>query len=388
MALELSACHYIGLFQSEIPNHNQKLTMSALKFDIDEKRLYNEIREQVSSYFKKNDISPHANHTMVTKTIVLLTAYFGPYLIMLNNPLPVITMWLLTGVMGLAIAGIGMSIMHDACHGSYSSKPLINKILGYSINLMGGNRFNWIIQHNVKHHTFTNIYGVDEDLSNGDVIRLSPFSDYKWFHKFQHIYTWMLYLLGTLSWVTIKDFKQFKQLYNAQSHIKNNNIVTEVSILILSKVLYYVYVVVIPYLILDLPLWQIFVGFITIHFVAGFVLSVTFQLAHIVENTEHVTSEPLPNLESWAIHQIKTTCNFARKSTILNWYLGGLNFQIEHHLFPNVCHVHYRKISEIVKNIVQKHGLTYNEYDSMLLAVKSHYSTLKKFATQEPAVLA
>ncbi len=363
--------------------------MSILKFGTDEKRLYNEMREQVSIYFKKNGISPHANFTMVYKTIVLLTSYFGAYLLIILLQPPIVAMWILAVIMGLSLAGIGMSVMHDACHGSYSSKPFVNKMLGYTINLIGGNRFNWMIQHNVKHHTFTNIYGEDEDLSNGDIIRLSPYSQHKWFHKFQHIYSWMLYTLGTLSWVTIKDFKQFNHLYNERGHIRNSNFATEMSILIFSKTSYYVYAIIIPYFVLDLAIWQIAIGFVTIHLVAGFVLSVTFQLAHVVENTEHETAEPATTLETWAIHQIKSTCNFARNSKVLNWYLGGLNFQIEHHLFPNICHVHYKKISEIVKNTVQKHGLAYNEYDSMLKAVKSHYTILKRFGTQkEVAVMA
>lgn len=362
--------------------------MSVLKFGLDEKRLYNEIREQVSAYFKKNNISPHANFTMVTKTIVLIASYFGAYFAILFLEVPIAVTWFFAVVMGLSLAGIGMSIMHDACHGSYSSKPFINKMLGYTINLIGGNRFNWMIQHNVKHHTFTNIYGEDEDLSNGDIIRLSPYADYKWFHKFQHIYSWALYTLGTLSWVTIKDFKQFNHLYNEQGNVKSGTFSAEMAILVSSKLLYYSYAFVIPYLVLDLAIWQIILGFVTIHLVAGFVLSVTFQLAHVVENTEHETSEPHPTLETWAVHQIKSTCNFARNSKILNWYLGGLNFQIEHHLFPNICHIHYKKISEIVKNTVQKHGLAYNEYDSMLLAVKSHYSTLKRFSRVDKPVMA
>jgi len=359
--------------------------MNALKFHPDDKRLYSEIREQVGAYFKQNKISPHANEKMILKTLTLIGGFFIPYFAILFVPMTTMTMWLLTVVMGLSVAGIGMSIMHDACHGSYSSNQWVNRLLGYTLNMIGGNRFNWMIQHNVKHHTFTNIYGVDEDLSNGNVIRLSPYSEYKSFHRFQHIYTWLLYMLGTLSWVTIKDFKQFKHLYNEKTHIKNRGFNMELLILIFSKVLYYIYIVVIPLLILDIAGWQLLIGFLTIHFVAGFTLSVTFQLAHVVENTEHETADPNPTLESWAIHQIKTTSNFARKSAFLNWYLGGLNFQIEHHLFPNVCHIHYRKISDIVKATVQKHGLPYNEYDTMVSAIRSHYTTLKRFSSRELA---
>jgi linoleoyl-CoA desaturase len=361
--------------------------MKTIRFEASAKRTFHtELLKNVNSYFKENNISKHANMTMVVKTCTLLAMYFIPYLIILNVAMPVWSMWLLTVVIGVALAGIGMGVMHDSCHGAYSSKPLINNFLSYSMNLIGGNKYNWVIQHNIKHHTFTNIFHADEDLENGNVIRLSPYSEYKWFHKYQHIYCWLLYSLGTLSWVTIKDFKQFGQLFK-EDNKKNGKgaFIAELAILIFTKILYYVYMVVIPYMLLDLSLGQVLVGFLTMHFVAGWILSITFQLAHVVENTEHSIAN-VPEVteieDSWAIHQIKTTANFARKNPLLNWYLGGLNFQVEHHLFPNICHVHYDKIAPIVKKAVEDNGYTYNEYPTMTNAVVSHYNALKLYSDE------
>ncbi len=353
--------------------------MTKLKFDQDTIGLQADLRQRVNAYFKEKGISQHANAEMVIKTLVLISLYFVPYFLILLAELPLSVMWVLAVVMGVAVAGIGMCVMHDANHGSYSSSPWLNAFVGYSLNLIGGNKFNWQIQHNVKHHTFTNIYGADEDLSNGDVIRLSPYSEMKWFHKHQHIYSWFLYMLGTLSWVTIKDFKQFGDLYEERKHINKNTFSQEVLILVLSKVFYYIYMLVIPSLILPIAFWQIFLGFVTIHLVAGLILSVTFQLAHVVETTDHTCCDSDSNLDSWVAHQIKTTSNFARKNRFLNWYLGGLNFQIEHHLFPHICHVHYRPISKIVKQVVEDRGLIYNEHLSLSTAVKSHYATLRHY---------
>jgi len=91
-------------------------------------------------------------------------------------------------------------------------------------------------------------------------------------------------------------------------------------------------------------------GYLLMQFISGVVLTVVFQLAHTVEGTTH----PLPNKDytienNWAIHQLNTTVNFSRKNKLLSWYVGGLNFQVEHHLFPTICHVHYPEVSEIVK---------------------------------------
>ena len=344
------------------------------------------MRERVNAYFKQNNISKKANWKMWLKMAILLGIYFGAYLGILLIPMSLVAMWMLTVVIGLSYAGIGMSIMHDACHGAFSSSPKINNFLGYSMNLIGGNKFNWMVQHNVKHHTYPNIYGADEDLDNGDVLRLSPYSDWHWFHRFQHYYSWFLYMLGTLSWVTIKDFRQFKGLYQEMGNDKKsfNN---QLMVLITSKILYYLYIVLIPWLVLDISILYILVGFLTLHFVAGFVLSVTFQLAHIAEKSHHDSAHINPEIpDSWIEHQIKTTANFSRKSLFLNWYLGGLNFQIEHHLFPQICHIHYRKISEIVRDTVKEHGLSYYEHPNMARAIQSHYRTLKKYAVKPTVV--
>ena len=355
-----------------------------IKFTAQERSsFHSDLTKAVNQYFKENNISKHANFSMYLKTFILLCCYFIPYGLILGVSMPLWNMWLLCLPMGFALAGIGMSIMHDSCHGSYSSKPWVNNLMSYSMYLVGGNKFSWVIQHNVKHHTYTNIFNADEDLDNGDVIRLSPYSNYKKFHRFQHIYSWFLYMFGTLSWVTLKDFKQFKNVF---SHAKDASYSKELTILIVTKIFYYIYMLVIPALVLDISFGYIFLGFLTIHLLAGIILSVTFQLAHVVEITEHheaLPDDPKQINDSWAIHQIKTTANFARKSKFLNWYLGGLNFQIEHHLFPHICHVHYYQISKIVKKVVNEYDLKYNEFDTLSQAIKSHYKALKAYSKNE-----
>ena len=355
----------------------------SLKFKPAEKEsLQKDLRTGVYQYFKDHNISITGDNKILVKSIILLLWYFVPYTLILLNFLPVWAMWLLTVIMGLGVAGIGMGIMHDACHNSFSSNSTINKIFSYSLNLVGGNRFNWIIQHNIKHHTYTNIYGADEDIENGGLIRLSPYADHRWYHRFQHFYSWFLYSLSTLLWVTAKDFRQFFQYKNETKGKSKYNFKVELAILIISKIIFYCYMLILPFIVLDLPFWMIITGFLTIHLVAGFLLTITFQTAHVVENTEHHTSIGHEGMfDSWVKHQVKTTADFARKSKVLNWYLGGLNFQIEHHLFPNISHVHYRAISGIVEQKVKKHDLPYNEHPTFFKAIKSHYRMLKYFGT-------
>lgn len=343
--------------------------------------------KRVNQYFKQNKISKKGNFRMHLKTIILFASFVVPYLILILIEVPTWTAFLLLTFIGLGYAGIGMSVMHDANHGAYSKRKNVNTTLGYALNFIGANKYNWEIQHNVLHHTYTNIYGLDEDIENGNLFRLSPYSKLKWYHKFQHIYAWFLYSVGTLFWVILKDFTQIARikrqgLYNK----KKDNLSKEVVIMILSKLFYFSYVFAVPLIFTSYSFWGILLAFVYTHLVAGFLLGLTFQLAHIVSDTEYLNKQDNNSINrSWFVHQIYTTANFAKESKILNWYFGGLNFQIEHHLFPGICHVHYHNIAAIVKQTAKEFSLPYNEYKTMGNAIHSHYRILKRFTQLKKA---
>ncbi len=337
------------------------------------------LNKRVQGYFKDNNISPNANAGMVFKTISMLVMYFVPFAFILAGVMPLWAMWASTIIMGIGLAGIGMSIMHDANHGAYSKKKWVNTLLGYALNAVGGTRYNWIIQHNLLHHTYTNIPETDGDIAGAGVVKLEVTKPPKKMYKYQHIYAWFLYGLMTFFWVTVKDFKQLVQFHKQGLKAgKQDNYAKEWAILIVTKVVYYGVMLGLPMLLTDLTFLQWLIGFFTLHFTAGIIMSVTFQLAHVVETTE----QPLPDAEgqmehAWAVHQLHTTANFARKNKLLNWYLGGLNFQVEHHLFTHICHVHYPALSDIVKATCEEYNIPYNEYRTMRSAIKSHYKMLK-----------
>jgi linoleoyl-CoA desaturase len=337
------------------------------------------LRSRVESYFSEKKISKHYNTTMVIKTIVLLLAYIGPFILILTVPLSLPLFFSLWVVMGFAKAGVGMSVMHDANHGAYASNRKVNYWLGHTLNLLGGSVFNWKMQHNVLHHTYTNITNMDDDIEDKLFFRFSPHTELKWYHRFQFIYAFLFYGILTLYWALLKDFVQFKKFkaagVNHQSESKNR--VTLLKI-VASKLFYVFVFFALPIFILNMTAWSYISGFLIMHFVAGIILTVIFQLAHTVENTSH----PLPNEEgtienNWAIHQLNTTVNFSRKNRFLTWYLGGLNYQVEHHLFPNICHVHYPAISTIVKSTSEEFGIPYLENKTFLNAVNSHIKTMK-----------
>lgn len=316
---------------------------------------------------------------MVIKTVVLLSAYLVPFFLMLFVKMSFTLQLLCWTTIGIALAGIGMSVMHDANHGAYSSDERVNKFIGLSLNLLGGTVQNWKYQHNLLHHTYTNISGLDEDIDTKLIIRLSPHSEVKPIHRHQWYYAFFLYAILTLYWGLFKDLVQFIQY--KRSGINRNDRSSNVWWLIrvtIMKLSYFFIAVGLP-IIMGLMWWQVVVGFLLMHLVAGLILSVVFQMAHTVEETEFPVPDASGNLEnSWAVHQLKTTMNFARGNKWLSWYVGGLNYQVEHHLFTRICHVHYPAISEIVKKTANEFGVPYLEKRTFWEAFKSHVSLLKK----------
>jgi len=344
---------------------------------------FRELKKRVNSYFKENDISKNSNPRMVVKTIAMLSFYLVPLGVILFGGFPFWVAMVMYLIMGIGISGIGFSVMHDANHGAYSKNKWVNRILGLSLNAIGGSAFTWKVQHNMLHHTFTNIYGIDEDIHDKPILRLSPHGKKTGIHRFQHIYAIILYGFATVSWVLFKDFKQLA-IYNKVGYTQKIGYEKTRAIfgVILTKVLYIAYMVVLPLLVTDYLWWQLLVGILAMHFVAGVVITTIFQLAHVVEDAHH----PLPNKtgdieNDWAIHQMYTTANFARNNKLVSWFVGGLNFQVEHHLFPMICHVHYKKIAPIVKQTAEEYGVPYFEAETLGQAIRSHIKTLKEFGS-------
>lgn len=354
----------------------------------DTSQFFTTVRRNVNAYFTENKVSKNGDHRMVIKTISMLLIYFTPYLLIMGGWATGWSALLLCLVMGLGLAGIGFSIAHDANHGAYSSSPFWNAMLSFSFNLIGGSSFTWKVQHNLLHHTYTNVYEMDEDIHDKPILRLSPHGKLKWIHRYQHWYAMGLYSLATVSWVLQKDFKQLSQ-YNRDglTQQSGHQPLPQLIVMIVSKLLYFSYTLVLPMIVLPYSWWQVLLGFLLMHMVAGFLLTIVFQCAHLVEGPSHHKVTESGTIENtWAIHQLMTTANFARNNRLLSWFVGGLNFQIEHHLFPHICHVHYKAISEIVRKTATDFNLPYYDQPSFRQAVSSHLKTLQLLGKGEAVV--
>lgn len=348
---------------------------------------YKTLQSRVRDYFKENNKSRHANANMVVKTIFMVALYFTPFILILttfSNPILIFLMWV---VMGLGMAGVGLSVMHDANHGAYSKNKTVNRLLGMLLNALGGSDVNWRIQHNVLHHTYTNVTGMDEDINPGKVMRFSPHAERYKIHKFQHVYAWFFYGLMTLMWCTVKDYRQAIR-YKRMDLMKTQNITfTRLMIEIaVTKVIYFGVFLVLPFIFSPMSWWATILSFLLMHFIAGLVLAMIFQPAHVVPTSNYPMPNESGNIEAdWAVSQLFNTANFAPKARIFSWYVGGLNFQIEHHLFPNICHVHYNKLSKIVRETASEFNLPYFSQKTFGAALREHTKMLRDLGRYDVA---
>jgi len=351
--------------------------MAKITFSNRNNDFYQSLKSSVEEYFVNNKIKRTGDWRLFSKTIILVSAAIAMYIVLITASVNAWIALLLCMLLGFTLASVGFSVMHDANHGSYSTKPWLNDFLGLSLNAMGASSYFWKQKHNIIHHTYTNVDGIDDDIAKSPIIRQCESQKWVPAHKVQYLYLLPVYSLSTIFWIFIMDFKKYfsHKIYTTDAWKMNtkNHIIFWAT-----KVLYLFFYVALPIYVWGFLPW--FAGYMALNAVMGLTLSIVFQLAHVVENTEfeHVPLDETKHIETaWAEHQVKTTANFAMGNKIVSWFVGGLNFQIEHHLFPKVSHIHYPAISKIVMQKCKEFNLPYNKYDTLSEAVASHFRVMK-----------
>lgn len=360
--------------------------MAKITFSNSNNLFYQSLKAAVDEYFEQQQLKKTGNWRLYIKTIALVGSAVAIYCSLIFLQIPALPALLLCALLGYILACIGFSVMHDANHGSYSTRPMLNDFLGLSMNAMGASAFFWKQKHNIIHHTYTNVDGIDDDIAKSPIIRHCESQRWVPAHKIQHIYLVPVYALSTLFWIFIMDFsKYFKRKIfttaawkmDAKNHL----------IFWATKILYISFYMVIPAMVWGVGPWL--AGYFILNAAMGLTMSIVFQLAHVVENTEFetVALDETKHIETaWAEHQLKTTSNFAMNNPIVSWFVGGLNFQIEHHLFPKVSHIHYPAISKIVMAKCEEFNMPYNKYDGMWEAVASHFRVMRALGKSEVVV--
>lgn len=338
--------------------------------------LHTDLKKRVQAYFDERGIDSTGNPKLFTKAIIMVIGFVLVYIhLLVWTPVWYVALAECI-VLGGFVAAIGFNVMHDGSHGSFSNNKVMNRIAASSISLLGANHFMWNMKHNMIHHSFTNIDGVDDDIEIGILMRMAPTQKRYKMHRFQHFYFWFLYMLLYVFWIFFTDYQKYFSKKIGNVPLKKMSFGDHFEFWSV-KVYHAAVFIVVPIIAVGWVSW--IVGFLTMSLFAGFVLSIVFQLAHTVEHTSFpvadVDTHKMP--DEFAAHQIKTTANFATKNKLVSWLVGGLNFQIEHHLFPKISHVHYPAISEIVRNVCREYQLQYIEYPTMRRAVVAHVRFLR-----------
>lgn len=361
------------------PIQTRNTSKERITFGNQKSPFFTELKKEVKTYFETKGIDSTGDANLYSKAFFFTATYIGGYIAVVFYAPPAWVALSICAYLGFAAAGLGFNVMHDGSHGSFSDKKWINALAAHFINLLGGDAMLWKNKHNIIHHTFTNIEGFDQDIAQMPVLRLNTLQKKQWFHKYQHIYCYFVYGLSSILWMFLLDYMKYFSRKVGNIRIPKITL-SEHIIFWTTKIGYIIVCLIIPSMFWSFK--EVLLGYFVYHFVLGITISTVFQLAHVVEDTEFPETHFEANKinDEWAVHQMKTTANFATKSKLITWFVGGLNYQIEHHLFPKVSHVHYPAINHIIIKLAAKFDVPYNEYPTFGAALASHTRHLKHTA--------
>ena len=337
-----------------------------------------DLEARVANHFDSSGRYRHGCWRLHLKTAILMIWLAGSYVALVWGA----TVWWqavpLAISLALAMAGVGFNIQHDGSHGAYSRHASVNRAAALSLNLLGGDAYFWRFKHNIAHHSYPNVTGSDDDIRLGPLARMSPHQPRYWFHRFQHLYVWGLYALLAVNWQLLGDFRSIIKPGVGDTRVTRPR-GWDLVCFWLGKGSFFTFAFVLPLLLHHRLLAVIGVYLVTAS-ALGLTLAIVFQLAHCVEEAEfRAPANGSRRIDrDFTAHQVETAVDFARDSRLLTWYLGGLNYQVEHHLFPRTCHVHYPAISPIVEATCRAHGISHRSHPTMRAALRSHVRWLRR----------
>lgn len=354
-----------------------------LKFNGDNS-FHRELRRRVDAEFKRSGTRQRDSAQMYLKTAIILGVFALAYvaLVFLAD-----SWWqgLLPGlVLGIAMAAIGFNIMHDGGHQAYSERRWVNRLMALALDLVGGSSYIWQWKHARFHHTWVNVAGHDSDIDLGVLGRLSPQQPRRPWHRWQHLYLWPLYGVTAIRWHLYGDFRDMATGTVGERPFDRPK-GWDLAGFVGGKLVFFTLAFGLPLFFHSLGTVLLFYALVSA--VAGVLLALVFQMAHVVEEAAF----PLPDASGrqmetpWAIHQLQTTVDFARGNRVLGWLIGGLNFQVEHHLFPRISHVHYPLVARVVEDACREFGVTYREHRTFGAGIASHYRLLRRLGRSAAA---
>jgi linoleoyl-CoA desaturase len=343
-----------------------------------------EVRRRVEEFFRETGRMQRDNPEIYVKAAAILTCFVAAYFLLVF----VADAWWqavpLAVLMGLATAAVGFNVMHDGSHGAFSRHPIVNKLTSMSMDLIGGSSYLWRWKHGTFHHTYVNLTGHDVDVDMGRLARLTPHQPWLKAYRWQHWYVWPLYGVMAVKWHLYDDFHNVLTGSIGPHRVPRPR-GWDLLIFIGGKTVFFTIAFGIPLLVH--AWWVVAIFYLILTTTLGFVLSLVFQLAHTVEQAAF--PEPPRHTEvverPWAVHQVESTVNFMRGNRVGGWLLGGLNYQIEHHLFPRISHVNYPALSQVVERTCREFGVAYHEHKSFWSGLASHTRWLRRMGAPDTA---
>jgi linoleoyl-CoA desaturase len=276
--------------------------------------------------------------------------------------------------LGLAMAGIGFNVQHDGGHQAFSQRRAVNRLAAFGLDLLGGSSWIWHWKHDVFHHTHPNVVGLDVDIDIQPFVRLAPAQRRRPWHRFQRLYTWLLYALLAVKWHFVDDFRDV-----ATGHIGRQRFPRprglELALFVAGKLLFFTWAFVVPSLFH--PVWKVALGYLVASVFLSLSLAITFQAAHCVEEADF---PPSPEGVDWAEHQLRSSVDFGASDSRWTSILGGLNFQAVHHLFPRLSHLELPAVAGVVRAVCARHGVAYRVLPGFGAAIASHARWLRRMA--------
>jgi linoleoyl-CoA desaturase len=342
-------------------------------------RFHRELRQRVDALFKDRGTETRDSAAMYLKTAVILAVFAASYAALVFFARSGWQALAISVVLGTAVAGIGFNVMHDGGHQAYSRRRWVNRLMALSLDLVGGSSYIWQWKHARFHHTWVNVAGHDSDIDLGVLGRLSPEQPWRPWHRWQHLYLWVLYGVTAIRWHVYGDFRDMLTGRVGERPFARPR-GWDLAGFVIGKLAFFTLAFALP--LLFHPIGAVLLFYTTTAAVAGVLLALVFQMAHVVEEADF----PVPDAAGknmatpWAIHQLETTVDFSRDSRVLSWLIGGLNFQIEHHLFPRISHVHYPAVARVVEATCREYGVPYRTHRSFAAGIASHYRWLRRLA--------
>lgn len=320
---------------------------------------YLTVAQRIDAYFKDQKQGRKANSLYWVKIASLLLLYFACYFAVLFMPY---NFWAALGsyfLMGILIVSILFAVGHDSVHNAVSLNPKVNYAMGYVWNFFGVSSYFWRLKHNISHHAFTNIPGSDGDLDQTKLLRLNPMAPRLNVHKYQHIYAMFLYSLLGPYIIFVRDFKLLKEKKFGNTILEKHP-AKEVAIIILSKIWFFCFMILIPKLVTGMPWLHLIVLTLVMLFVAGIFTAVVSFPVHVTYDSDYA----LPNDQGvveidFMTHQLLTTVDYSAENKLIHWFFGGINTHVVHHMFPSVNHIHYYELTKIVKQTAAEYNLRY-----------------------------